>query len=61
MERLYQKYMENLTAAHGLLKPRSEPNMSEEQSLQAIRDNAERPHEIHQLLYAYAQYQEDID
>ena len=111
MERLYQRYVDNLTAVQGLLKPRFEPNMTEEQSLQAIRENAMHLYEIHQennqilkeilfsrkadslteeeasqlselaealfhfnrspdtgiayrihqLLYAYAQYHEDID
>ena len=43
-----QRYIDNLTAAHGLLKPRLEPDMTEEESLQAIRDNAVRLYEIHQ-------------
>lgn len=45
---LGQRYIENLTAAHGLLKPRLKPDMTEEQSLQAIRHNAERLYELHQ-------------
>lgn len=48
MNTLCQKYVDNLTAANGLLKPRLEPNMTEEESLQAIRDNAKCLYEIHQ-------------
>lgn len=48
MECLYQRYVDNLTAAQGLLKPQFEPDMTEEQSLQSIRENATRLYEIHQ-------------
>lgn len=48
MDILYQRYVDNLTAAHGLLRPRLETNMTEDQSLQAIRNNAARLYEIHQ-------------
>lgn len=111
MDVLYQKYVDNVIAANGLLKPQIEPDMTEEQALQAIRDNAAHlyglhqhnnqilkeilftksadtlteneakqlgelaselfhfnrsldtgiAYKIHQLLYAYAQYHEDIN
>lgn len=48
MNILYQKYIDNLIAAHGLLKPRLKSNMTEEQSLQTIHDNATRLYGIHQ-------------
>lgn len=47
MEHLYQRYVDNLIEAYGLIKPGFKPNMTEEQFLQAIRENATRIYEIH--------------
>lgn len=47
MEQLYQRYVDNLTEVHGLIKPRFEQNMTAEQFLQAIRESATRMFEIH--------------
>lgn len=48
MDTLYQRYVDNLTAANGLIRPRLESDMTEEQSLQAIHNNATQLYEIHQ-------------
>lgn len=48
MNHICQKYLDNLTAAHGLLKPHLETNMTEEQGLGEIRECAEGLFRIHQ-------------
>lgn len=48
MDQTCQRYLDNLAAARNLVKPKMEPGMTEEQTLQAIRDNAESLFWIHQ-------------
>ena len=48
MEHIYQRYVDNLTEVNSLIKPGFEPNMTEEQFLQAIRESAMRIYEIHE-------------
>ena len=48
MDNLYKRYVENLNAACGLVKPQVTPGMSEEQIIETIRSGAERLFRIHQ-------------
>lgn len=48
MDNLYKRYVENLNAACGLVKPQVTPGMSEEQIIETIRSGAEKLFRIHQ-------------
>lgn len=48
MDTLYKKYVDNLNAACGLVKPQVVPGMTEEQVIETIRKGAERLFKIHQ-------------
>lgn len=47
MQAPYQTYLDNLAAAHSLIKPRFAPGLTEDEIIDAIRENAERLFTLH--------------